>query len=108
LGAGKVDFLYKPAGIEGEIADRGKVIEFGIFVPRQFELFLSAAEFFALHLQLDLVDLELMDKPLRLFLVAGKFHRGGSLHQLLFGKKAKFAVCDRQPLAFVAFHDEFL
>ena len=86
LRAGEIHILYQSGRIEGEIADRCKVIESGIFISRYFKLPLDPDQLFVLHLQfdllilklsldpaqfrvlllhLDLVDLEFLDDPLR-------------------------------------------
>ena len=71
LCAGKIYLLYHSSYIKGEIADRGKVIEFGIGVPRYLKFIPGLEEFCILHLQFNLMDLKFMDELLRRFLVLG-------------------------------------
>ena len=63
-GKGKVGLQDAPLPIGSDVADRGKLIEIGIFFQRFAQLFLGHAEFLVLHLQFDLMHLQFVDKSL--------------------------------------------
>ena len=54
-----------PVPIQGEIADRGEIVEVGVFLQQRLHLVLGVLEFLVLHLQFDLVDLQFVEQPLR-------------------------------------------
>ena len=60
----QIGFHNRAVRIHRKMADRGKIIEVHIAVARRFELQLGPAELVVLHLQLDLVDLQLMHHAL--------------------------------------------
>jgi len=57
--------------VEGNIAHRGKVVKVGVLFQRGLQLLPGQAELIILHLQFDLVDLQLMEEPLRFLLGLG-------------------------------------
>lgn len=65
-GARQVYLRGQPFRIEGEIADRGEVIEVDIFLSGFRDHPLGALKLLVLHFELDLVDLQLMDEPFRI------------------------------------------
>ena len=58
--------------VEGEVADRGEVVEIHVLLVRLLDLVLIAAQLLVLHLQLDLMDLELVQE-----IGGGLAHRSG-------------------------------
>ena len=67
--AGEIQLPYHSARIKGEIADGCKVIELGVFIPRQLKLLLGPAQLFVLHLQLHPEDLVFLLGPAQLFIL---------------------------------------
>ena len=57
LGRGKVRSEDLTAAIEGEVGDRGEVVEVAVFFCQCLHLGTGALKFLILHLQFDLVDL---------------------------------------------------
>ena len=53
-GGCKIGFFNDPLFTDRKIADRSKVIQMRIAIPRLFKLSLNASELFVLHLELDL------------------------------------------------------
>ena len=52
------------SAIRNDVADRRKVVEIGVLCQRFAELLLGLTQLFVLHLQLDLMNLQLVNQPL--------------------------------------------
>ncbi len=59
-GRGEVRFQYEAGLIQGAIADRSEIVEVEVARARRVEHELEPAQLLVLHLELDLVDLELV------------------------------------------------
>ena len=65
-GAGQVDLGDAVGAIECDIADRCEIVQLGVAVARVFERLLGLAQLTVLHLELNLVDVQLVEQVLRL------------------------------------------
>ena len=63
VGSRDVRFANGPVLVKGEIAHRRQIVEVAIPLPRGVKLALDAAQLVFLHLQLDLLHLQLTDQP---------------------------------------------
>jgi hypothetical protein len=63
LRSGKIYLTYQSMGIKGKIANRCKVIEFGVLVSRHLKRLTGLSQFFILHLQLDMMYLQFVNEP---------------------------------------------
>ena len=59
---GQVGILDPAGGVDREVADRGEVVEIQVAIPGVCEIGLGALQLLVLHLQLDLMDLELVQE----------------------------------------------
>jgi hypothetical protein len=71
-GAGEVRGTDNPIPVEGKIADRGEIVDIRERLQGSFQLIPGIQEFRVLQLQLDLVDLQFVKKPLRFGLCPGR------------------------------------
>ena len=60
----QIGLLNRALSIQREVAGRGKIVEIHITIARRFECQLSPAQLLVLHLQLDLMDLQLLHELL--------------------------------------------
>jgi hypothetical protein len=91
-GAGhEVDFLDESRAVQGEIADRSKVVELRVARPGRLEFGLRRAKRLVLHLQLYLGDIQLMEEPLHVLHILGERFRDLGAHfcKLLFRPMAQ-------------------
>ena len=70
-GPGQIGFADASLAIEGQVAHRGEIVEIGDLFQHRLQLTARARQFRVLHLQLDLVDLQLIEQPLRVGVGAG-------------------------------------
>jgi hypothetical protein len=63
---GEVGFEDHPGLAEGEVAHRRQVVQVEVARPRRLQLELRPAQFFVLHLQLDLMHVQLLHQPVDL------------------------------------------
>lgn len=61
-GTGKIDFDNKAIGVQGEIADRRKLVQIHVSIARRLERRLRPAQILVLHLQFDLMHLQFVHK----------------------------------------------
>ena len=87
-GGGQIRFHNHSMTVQRQIANRRKIIQRTIPVSRRFELLLRPAQLLILHLQFDLIDLQLVHQPLDIlhghvanFLTGTPQKRLGSLAQ---------------------------
>ena len=62
-GAGEVRCTDIPFPVEGKIADRGEIVDIGVRRQRALQLVPGIQKLSVLQLQLDLVDLQFVEKP---------------------------------------------
>ena len=63
-GTGDVGLANRPFAVEGQEAYWGEIVEVAVLFQPRLHLVSGLLEFFVLHLQLDLVDLQFMDEAL--------------------------------------------
>jgi hypothetical protein len=63
-GSSQVHLQDSPLCIEGEIADRRKIVEISIFLQGDLQRVPSILQLGVLHRQFDLVDLQFVEQPL--------------------------------------------
>jgi hypothetical protein len=66
LAAGKVDVIDAAAPVQGDVSQRREVVQIGIAIARLFQPLLGLAQLLVLHLQLDLLDFEVVGELLHL------------------------------------------
>ncbi|MCK7497561.1 MAG: hypothetical protein MZW92_47350 [Comamonadaceae bacterium] len=62
-GGGEVDLLDQSRLVQGQISDRGQIVEVEIARSRTLQGLMGAAQLLVLQLQLDLVHAQFMDQP---------------------------------------------
>ena len=63
-GTGQIGFGNCPFTVECQVADRGKIVKGAVFLRLRFRFAPGTPEFVVLHLQLNLMDLQLVDQSL--------------------------------------------
>jgi hypothetical protein len=94
-GRGQVRADDDPASVEGDVTNRGEVVEVDLSVAGFLQFELAPPELFVLYLQLDLVDLELAQESSR-GLVRLR-HRGGAGEPRLRLRPRPLAVIGLEP-----------
>ena len=90
-GTGEVGLENRPLAIEGQVAHRGEIVEVAELLQPRLHFVPGFLEFFVLHLQLDLVDLQFMDEVLHVGFGTGLPAFRLRLPQALFGAAAQAA-----------------
>ena len=89
--AGQINLMDRPVTSEGHVAHGGKIVELRVALQPRLHLRPRLAQLLVLHLQLDLVDLQFVEEPLRSGLCRGRGAFRRSRTQPRFRLPAQFS-----------------
>ena len=89
--AGQINLMDRPVAAKGHVAHGGKIVELRVALKPRLHLRPRLAQLLVLHLQLDLVDLQFVEEPLRSGLCRGRSAFRRSRTQPRFRLPAQFS-----------------